>query len=825
MGASDWVVHKFGGTSLADAKRIGAAADLVGTGADGRTAIVVSAMGGVTDALLDMLGLAAGQQRDYAAALDAIVDRHIVTARELVGDEAERLAEVFRADAGEVRHVLEGARVARSVSPQVMALVCGQGELWSAQLMAARLAQGGHEACWLNARDVLIVESGTLPAVQWETSGSRLAEWLDGRGESHVVITGFVATDPGGAPTTLQRNGSDFSASIFARLLGASSITIWTDVNGVMSADPRRVKEAVVLPYLSYDEAMELALFGAQVLHPGTMAPAVEDGIPITIRNARHPDADGTLIGPARGTTERTPRAAVKGLSTSDGIALLNVEGAGMIGVPGIAQRLFSALREVGVSVVMISQASSEHSICVAIPEAEGRQAKAAVERAFAAELLHGQIGTVELSESYSILAAVGDDMVDQAGVASRFFTSLANAGVNVRAIAQGSSERNISAVIAADDSVRALRAVHAGFYLSDQTLSVGIVGLGRVGGELVRQLRAQRAQLHERSRIDLRVRGVATSQRMLLDDVGIDLALFDPAAVGDVAADLGAFADHVSAPHLPNAVIIDCTASAHVAEHYAGWLARGIHVVTPNKKANSASFEHYQRLRDLGRARSTHYLYEATVGAGLPVITTLRDLIQTGDRVERIEGVLSGTLSFVFDELSKQRRMSEVVRDAHARGFTEPDPREDLSGMDVARKAVILAREAGLSLELDQVPVDDLVPGELAGGDVAAFLDRLSAYDGQMDRMVTEAAARDEVLRYAATIHADGRAEVGVRSYARDHPFARIKGGDNIIAFTTERYHELPLIVQGPGAGPSVTAGGVFADLLRLAAYVGAPS
>jgi aspartokinase/homoserine dehydrogenase 1 len=634
-----------------------------------------------------------------------------------------------------------------------------------------------------------------------------------------VVVTGFIATDTHGLQTTLGRNGSDFSASIFGALLDAAEIVIWTDVDGVLSADPRLVPEAQVIGALSYSEAMELAYFGAKVIHPQTMAPAVHKRIPIWIRNTFAPGAAGTLIH------DRTaPSPLVKGITTVERIALVNLEGAGMIGVPGTAHRLFGALREEGISVILISQGSSEHSICFAVPEGEVERAERVVRRAFEPELREGQIQSIDVNRSCSILAVVGDGMAGAHGVAAQVFGALGNAGVSVRAIAQGASERNISVVIDGRNSARALRAVHSGFYLSAHTISIGLIGPGLVGGALLDQLASQVERLRRDLNLDLRVRGIAGSRTMRLSAGAIDLGRWrDAFAAGGDPVDLEAFADHVHADHFPHAVIIDCSASAAVAARYAHWLSEGIHVVTPNKKANSAAYGDYERVREARRVAGAHYLYEATVGAGLPVIQTLRDLRETGDEIRRIEGIFSGTLAYLFNTWDGSQPFSTVVRQAKTLGYTEPDPRDDLSGMDVARKLIILAREMGLALELADVKVESLVPEALVSSSVQEFLERLDEFDAPMLARLEAARARGHVLRYVGSVSADGRAEVGVVELPASHPVANIALTDNIVRFQTARYDQNPLIVQGPGAGPAVTAAGVFADLLRVCAYLGA--
>ena len=634
-----------------------------------------------------------------------------------------------------------------------------------------------------------------------------------------LVVTGYIATDTLGLQTTLGRNGSDYSASIFGSLLDAGEIVIWTDVDGVLSADPRLVPEAQVIDALSYNEAMELAYFGAKVIHPSTMAPAVQKRIPIWIKNTFAADKAGTLIH------ERSaPDPLVKGITTIDRIALVNLEGAGMIGVPGTAHRLFGALREESISVILISQGSSEHSICFAVPAAEAERADRVVRRAFDPELRDGHIQSIEIDHGCSILAVVGDGMAGAHGVAAKVFTALGSAGVNVRAIAQGASERNISVVIDGRSSARALRAVHSSFYLSAHTVSIGLIGPGFVGGSLLEQIASQAVRLERDFKLDLRIRAIAGSKKMRLAAGAIDLRRWrDEYAAGGDPVDLDKFADHVHADHFPHAVIIDCSASADVARHYAHWLSEGIHIVTPNKKANSAAFGEYQRVQEARRAAGAHYLYEATVGAGLPVIQTLRDLRETGDEIKRIEGMFSGTLAYLFNTWDGTQSFSSVVKQAKALGYTEPDPRDDLSGMDVARKLIILAREMGQQIELSDVKVESLVPAALAGCSIEDFLAQLAQYDPQKLERLQAVRARNHVLRYVGSIDADGNAQVGLVELPSSHPFANIALTDNIVRFQTTRYDQNPLIVQGPGAGPAVTAAGVFADLLRVCAYLGA--
>jgi aspartokinase/homoserine dehydrogenase 1 len=819
-----WKVHKFGGSSVADAACMQRVAQIVEDDPAARKAVVLSACRGVTDALLSLVSLAERQDPTLDDRIQDVRMRHVGIARELIdGANYDEFVVQLDQDCHDIAGILQAVRLVRSASTTLRDLIAGYGELWSTRiferLLRVRGKSIGHVQ-WLDARKVLLVEWGPLgPAIRWDQSREHLDVQVAPDFTGTLVVTGFIATDTQGLQTTLGRNGSDFSASIFGSLLDAGEIVIWTDVDGVLSADPRLVPEAQVIEALSYNEAMELAYFGAKVIHPQTMAPAVEKRIPIWIRNTFAPDKAGTVI------QDRTaPNPLVKGITTVEKIALIDLEGAGMIGVPGTAHRLFGALREEGISVILISQGSSEHSICFAVPEIEADRAERVVRRAFDPELREGQIQSIEVNRGCSILAVVGDGMAGAHGVAAQVFGALSTAGVNVRAIAQGASERNISVVIDGRTSARALRSVHSSFYLSAHTVSIGLIGPGLVGGALLDQIASQVERLRRDFKIDLRVRGLAGSRKMKLTQGVVDLARWrDEYAAGEAPVELDRFADHVHADQFPHAVIVDCSASADVASHYAHWLSEGIHVVTPNKKANSAEYEYYERLKDARRAAGSHYLYEATVGAGLPVIQTLRDLRETGDEIRRIEGMFSGTLAYLFNTWDGSQSFSSVVRQAKSLGYTEPDPRDDLSGTDVARKLIILGREMGLRLEISDVDVESLVPPELVGCGIDEFVERLAEFDAPMLARLEAARGRDCVLRYVGSVGVDGRAEVGVVELPTSHPFANIALTDNIVRFQTARYDQNPLIVQGPGAGPAVTAAGVFADLLRVCAYLGA--
>lgn len=785
--------------------------------------VIVSAMAGMTDNLLHLAVLAERDDKGFITELHAIGQRYADTAKSLVKEAAlVAVLDAWSVDSAVLQKMLVAIASVKSAPQRARDAIAGYGEIWSARLLAAYLAQrmGTDVAgCWIDARDVLVVRTGDLgPIVLWDQSQRNLEQCIAAECSAITVITGFIAADEQGLQTTLGRNGSDHSAAIFAALFKAQSLTIWTDVDGVLSGDPRRIPEAQIIKALTYDEAMELAYFGASVIHPQTLGPAVANDIPIRIRNTFSPEGSGSLI-----SLDSKSKRSIKGVTAVDGMALVNLEGAGMIGVPGTADRLFAALRAADVSVTLISQASSEHSICIAVPEDLAERAQAVIRDAFATELEDGQIQNVEVTKSQSVIAVVGDNMAGQPGVAAKFFGTLGRAGINIRAIAQGSSERNISAVVNSADATRALRAVHSGFYLSAKTLSIGLIGPGTVGGALLEQIRDRREWLLKHFNLDVRMRAIGRSQAMLLDERRVPLDDWRQQFEDEsVPMDFDAFERHVQADHLPHAVIIDCTSSDDIAGRYAGWLEKGIHIVTPNKKAFSGSQGDYLQLKKSAQQGNAHYFYETTVGAALPIISTLRNLLDTGDQVHSIQGILSGTLAYLFNSYDGTTPFSEIVRTARENGYTEPDPRDDLSGMDVARKVTILARELGQSIEIGNFPVENLIPEELRNVDSTQFMADLPRYDEQMQALYAEAKAEGKVLRYIASLHANGEASVALQKIDRDNAMAHINLTDNIVQFRTDRYADNPLVIQGPGAGPAVTAGGVFADLLSLANRLG---
>ncbi|HWS79057.1 MAG TPA: bifunctional aspartate kinase/homoserine dehydrogenase I, partial [Thermomonas sp.] len=687
--------HKFGGSSLADAGRIRHVAGLMLAADEPRQVVVVSAMQGVTDALIGLAD-AAARGDAWQPALEALRQRHLDAANALLDDPAGTLA-WLETQLSQLAELLRAVGLLRQPGRAAFDRIQGMGEVLSAHLLHAHLRERGGDYGLLDAREVLRVRHGELGAiVDWDASRRGIADWQVRHPQARAVVTGFVAGGEDGLPTVLGRNGSDFSGAIFAALLEADELHLWSDVDGVLSADPRLVPEAVPLTAMSYQEACELAYFGAKVIHPQTMTPAIARGLPILMRNTFNPAFPGTRIDADGG--EGGP---VKGLTLNAGLALVSLEGAGLIGVPGTAERVFAALHAARTSVVMISQGSSEHSICSVVREADADAARDALLEEFARELASAQVQGVQVVPGISVLAAVGDGMAGTPGIAAQLFGALARARVNIRAIAQGASERNISVAISANDATRALRAAHAAFWLSPQTVALAVIGPGKVGAALLDQLQAALPRLRREANVDLRLRALATSRRMWLSehrDSADWRARMDEAPV---AADLSALATHLLDAHMPHAAIIDCSASDTVAEHYPQWLAAGIHVITPNKQAGAGPLQRYEAIRAACAQGGARFRYEATVGAGLPVISTLRDLLDTGDELIAVDGIFSGTLAWLFNKFDGSVPFSQLVREAHALGYTEPDPRDDLSGMDVARKLTILAREAGMPLSM----------------------------------------------------------------------------------------------------------------------------
>ncbi len=811
----NYQVHKFGGSSLATTDRFVAIKSLL----HGKNEIIiVSAIQGTTSSLQVALD-AAKQGLPFLQILEDLGNKHCHLINFLLSEHnSEDILTSIKKDFTEIKDILHSVQLTGLYAKETQDFILGYGEIWSAKILTHYLSENNN-VIYLDASTVIFVyEKNGMKCIDWQKSESALHAYLKDNIFDQIVITGFIASTLEGKRTTLGRNGSDFSAAIFAKLFHAKCLTIWTDVDGIYTADPNRVRSAFVIESLSYKEALELAYFGAKVLHPMTIAPVLECEIPIYIKNSLNPDAQGTYIS---ASSKKSPYL-IKGLTCIDDISLINIEGSGMIGVSGIAARVFQILHQVDVSVILISQASSEHSICFAVSNVHTDIAVNALKEDLQFEIEKKQIEGIFVDKRCAIMSAVGDEMIGTIGISGRLCDSLAKANVNIRAIAQGSSERNISVVVKSSDTNRALQAVHAGFYLSRGTISIGLIGPGQVGSTLLHQIQHEINHLKSTYQVNLCVRGIMNSKKMLLSHEPIDLITWkDQLDKSNHNNDINAFVNHILTDDFPHAVIIDCTANQDISNQYGHYFEKGIHVITPNKHANAGNLDYYKKLKQLTKKYNKHYLYEATVCAGLPVINTLQDILKTGDQVLKIEGIVSGTLSYIFHGLAKGKTFSEIIIEAKNLGITEPDPREDLSGMDVARKLVCLAREIGKEVTMDDVKIYDLVPPDLKSCTLKVFFEKLPSYDGHMQKLINDAKAKQEIICYIGTIDANGKIEVAMRPFPEDHPFARLEGTDNMLIFHTRRYYKNPLIIQGPGAGAEVTAAGIFADLLRLVSFL----
>lgn len=794
-------VLKFGGTSVATPDRIKTVGRiLLAQAKANRVIAVVSAFGGVTNQLLEAARQAERGGTSYGATFDKIATRHRAAVEALLPKRtvAETGAAVETL-LTELREVLHGISLLRHAPPRALDTVAGFGERLSAQIISAYLSRYG-AAPLGDARQFIVTDDRfTNAAVDFAATNRKTRNWYRKNGRGIPVVTGFIASTPGGVTTTIGRNGSDYTAAIVGAALDAAVVEIWTDVDGVLSADPRAVASAFVLPQVSYEEAMELSYFGAKVLHSATIAPAVAKRIPIHIKNTLQPHARGTIISADAGSWS----GVAKGITSVDGVTLLTLRGLSMVGVPGTAERLFRALASAGVNVILISQASSEHTICFAVAAGDAAAATKAVRGEFRFELQQS-LTTLDEKREQTVIAIVGEGMKGHPGVSGAVFGALGRHNINISAIAQGASERNISFVIDTTDQGRALNVIHHAFFDKHKKLALAVVGVGNIGATLLKQLEQQRGHLLARG-FDVTVVAIADSKRVAIDPAGLDLARW--------RATLDASALRMTPPalaralkdlQLANAALVDCTASDTVVDAYPDFIDADLHLITPNKRANVLPWKRYAALIEQLQRRQKHFLYEANVGAGLPVLSTLQDLVASGDVVVKIEGILSGTLSYLFNRFEPGKPFSELVRDAHAMGLTEPDPRADLSGEDVARKLLILGRLMGLKMDLSDVNVESLV----------------SLSDRALAKRLDKARARGHVLRYTGIVH-NGKASAGLHEYAPDHALASTRGADNVIAFSTARYATTPLVIKGPGAGGEVTAMGVFSDILKLLHYL----
>ena len=816
-------ILKFGGSSLATIDRIRDVARIVLEEARrGPVIVVVSAFQGVTNQLLECAYLAAKADRRTEAAWKKVVHRHRSVVNDLLGKRrGARVRSQVNILLGELHEVLHGIELLGHGPPRALDLVASFGERLCALIVAAHLSRF-YPARFVDARQFVMTDDHFTNANVNFVKTNRAARghfaglFRSGGRRLIPIVTGFIGSTSDGQTTTIGRNGSDYTAAIVGAALSADIIEIWTDVDGVLSADPNAVASAFVLPRITYEEAMELSYFGAKVLHPAAIAPAVAKGIPLLVKNTFNPKAPGTLISRAGKNGDHL----AKGITSIAGLTLLTLRGLSMVGVPGNAERLFRGLASRGVSVILISQASSEHTICFAVRDTDAAAATAAVRQEFRLEL-HHKLTSLDQKPDQTIIAVVGDQMKGHPGVSGKMFGALGRHNINISAIAQGASERNISCVVDTAQQSRALNIIHGAFFERRKRLALFVIGTGNIGGTLLRQLREQRHYLLSRG-FDVNVIGIANSKRFVLNSGGINLGRWrENLAASRQRMDLKTLAIEIAKLELTDAAIVDCTAADSVVRTYPDFVRANLHIITPNKRANVLPWRRYVSLMNLLRERQVYFFDEANVGAGLPVMSTIRDLIASGDVIKKVEGIFSGTLSFLFNNFDGATPFSELVQTAHSNALTEPDPRDDLSGEDVARKLLILARQTGSKIEISDVEVENLVPKKLAGGKFSPrFFTLLARRDLFMSARLNRARSRGAVLRYVGTLEGN-RARAGIKEFPHDHPIAATKGSDNIIAFTTKRYAHTPLVVQGPGAGADVTAMGVFSDILKLLNYL----
>lgn len=805
-------VLKFGGTSVGSVESVLNVKKIVENQTE-PVIVVVSALGGITDKLIKTSQMAYEGDSQYLKSYYDILERHeqMIEAIIPAGRERETLLAVVRALLEELRSIYQGVYLIRDLSPKTSAAIVSYGERISSRIVAT-LIKGAE---WFDSLELIRTEvkCGRNMLASEETESLVKEAWQTMPKVS--LMGGFISRDiESGEITNLGRGGSDYTASIVAAALDAEVLEIWTDVDGFMTADPRVISTAYVINELSYVEAMELCNFGAKVVYPPTIYPVCVKNIPILIKNTFNPEAPGSIIKQKVSDSSK----AIKGISSIKGTSLINISGLSMVGVIGVNRRIFSCLADNGISVFMVSQASSENSSSIGVRDEDVEAACEVLNNEFAKEIEQGSMFPMKAESGLATIAVVGENMKHTPGIAGKLFGTLGRNGISVIACAQGASETNISFVVDARYLRKSLNVIHDSFFLSEyQVLNLFICGVGTVGGSLIEQIAHQQEKLMSELRIKLNVVGIASGHNAMFNREGLDLTDYRAKLREAEPSNIQRLHDEVIGMNIFNSVFVDCTASAEVAGLYKDFLKHNINVVAANKIAASSNYANYHELKTISKQRGSKFLFETNVGAGLPIIRTINDLINSGDKILRIEAVLSGTLNFIFNKISADVPFSETVRLAKEEGYSEPDPRIDLSGKDVIRKLVILAREAGYEINQEDVEKHLFIPDEYFEGSVEEFWKRLPNLDAEFEQRRQQLENEGKVWRFVATLD-NGKACVSLKEIAQDHSFYVLEGSNNIVTITTERYKEYPMLIQGYGAGASVTAAGVFADIMSLA-------
>ncbi len=801
-------VLKFGGTSVGSAENIKKVKSIV-LQQKGDVIVVVSALGGITDKILSAARNASSGSGDFHTDLAQIKKQHEEIIHELFNGSGS-IIPIVRELLDELEQILTGITLVGELTTKTLDRIAGIGERISSHIVAQFLG-----ARRFDSSELIRTDSNFGKAlVDFPITNASLKEAFNGF-SGIAVLPGFISKNGKGEFTTLGRGGSDYTAAIVAAALDVEILEIWTDVNGFMTADPRVISKAYSIPELTYSEAMELSHFGAKVIYPPTILPVYQKGIPVLIKNTFDPENPGTRISKS---VENGIERPIKGISSISGITLVTLQGIGMVGVTGISMRLFTALAHVNINVILISQASSENSISVAIEEQVVEKAESAIHNEFEKEINNGQISKIEMESDLSIVAIVGEHMKHTTGIAGKLFSTIGRSGVNVIAIAQGASELNISWVVRNEELRKTLNVVHESFFLSENIeLNVFLMGIGTVGGNLLQQISQQQEELLREKHLKMKLTGVANSKKMLFQRDGINITTFreEMDKSGSISS-LEGFVEEIKNMNIYNSVFVDCTASEKVASVYKELLQSNVAIVAANKVAASSAYSNYSELKKLAKQKGIKFLFETNVGAGLPIINTLNDLVNSGDKILKIEAVLSGTLNYIFNNISEKNTFSKTIRSAKEAGFSEPDPRVDLSGVDVARKILILARESGYKIEMEDIRIQRFIPDDFFEGTLEEFWEKVPQLDEEFEEKRKKLAVENKKWRFVARFE-NGIAEAGLQEVGITHAFYDLEGSNNLVIYTTERYHEFPMLIKGYGAGASVTAAGVFADLIKV--------